>query len=357
VAVAHRFITVSCSIRLSLLILLSCLLAPPHAQAAESKLNLLIWSEYIDPEVVKDFQRAHQCRVVIDLFDEDAAMIAKLRNGGSRTYDIVVAPDHTIPRLRRLGLIRQLGSNALSSLPLIHPTFRSPSFDPENRYSMPYLWGTLCIYARKPAAGQLEPSWGLLFDPAAQPGAFLFSDSMRDVIGAALKYRGKSLNTTDKKALLDARDLILAAKRRSRGFEGGVGGKNKVLARRVSAAMAYSGDALRGAEEDPETICILPREGTQIWVDNLVVCSGAPNPGLAERFITFVSEPKVAARLANYLHYATPNEAARPWISPEALANPSIYPPKEVMDRLEFLQDLGKDSRLYDEVWSVIRVR
>ena len=325
--------------------------------AAQPSLNLLIWSEYIDPQVVADFERLNGCRVVIDLFEDESAMVAKIRNGGASQYDVVVAPDHTVPKLSKLQLLRPLHLDRLAAITNLESRFLNPPYDRGNRYSIPYLWGTLCVYARVPKGKTLVPSWGLFFDPKQQPDSFLLIDGMRDLMGAALKYRGHSLNTTNILELKEARDLILNAKRRSMGFEGGAGGKNKVLAKTVAAAMAYSGDALRGVKEDSETVCFIPKEGSQIWVDNLVVCSGAPHAELAEKFLAFLLEPRVSARLANFLNYATPNRESKVFLEPSLLNNPAVYPPPDVMSKLEFVEDLGRSTRLYDEVWTQIRTK
>ncbi|MGH9464128.1 MAG: ABC transporter substrate-binding protein, partial [Thermoanaerobaculia bacterium] len=141
----------------------------------------------------------------------------------------------------------------------------------------------------------------------------------------------------------------------SQGFEGGVGGKNKVLGRAVTAAVVYNGDAVRGTADDPETYYFVPREGGVIWVDNLVVPAEAPHRDAAERFINFILDPEVGAQLSNFNQYATPNKAAKPFINPDDLANPAIYPPAEIMAALEFVVDLGDDNRLYDEVWTQIK--
>ena len=146
-------------------------------------------------------------------------------------------------------------------------------------------------------------------------------------------------------------------KKRSLGFESGVGGKNRVLARTATAAMAYSGDAMRGMKEDIDTYYFIPREGSQIWVDNLAVCAKAPNRIVAEKFLNFILNPEVGARLADFNQYATPNKAALAFVHPDNLANPVIYPPGDVMKRLEFLRDLGKGTRAYDEVWTSLKAR
>jgi spermidine/putrescine transport system substrate-binding protein len=182
-------------------------------------------------------------------------------------------------------------------------------------------------------------------------------DSMRDTMGAALKYKSHSFNSTKAAELKEARDLVLAAKKRAVGFEASVGGKNKVVSKAARAAIVYSGEGARGMSEDIETQYFIPREGSQIWLDSLVILANAPNRPLAEKFLNFCLEPDIAARISNFTQFSTPNLTARAKIDPKLLNNPAIYPPDDVMAKLEFLTDLGPNLRLYDEVWTQIKSR
>ena len=326
-----------------------------RAAAPKNRLNLLMWSEYIDPKVVRDFETRFDCRVTLDVFEDLESMLAKLQQGGSSLYDVITPSDYVVPVLLRLKLLRTIRHENVPNLANIEPRFASPPFDPGNRFTVPYQWGTVGIYIRRRPGEALERTWGLLFDPAKQPGSFLLMDGIREMVGAALKYRGHSLNSTDRRELLEARDVLLEAKRRSAGFEGGVGGKNRVLAKAVRAAVAYNGDAVRGMRDDPETEFFVPEEGGEIWMDNLAIPVRAPHRDMAEKFIDFILEPEVGARVSNFNQYATPNRASLRFIDPKDLRNPAIYPPPGVSERLEFLRDLGPDSKLYDEVWTQVK--
>jgi spermidine/putrescine transport system substrate-binding protein len=322
---------------------------------AEDKLNLFIWSEYLPPTVVSEFEKRFHCKIVIDVYEDAENMLAKIQGGGASLYDIVVPPDYIVPALAKQNLISPLHKESLPNLKNVDPKFLNPPFDPENRFTVPYQWGTVGIYVRKPEGKSIEESWALFFDPKKQPGEILLMDTARDLIGAALKYKGRSFNSTDPKQLLEARDLLIDAKKRASGFAGSVGGKNKILDKSVKAAIVYSGEAARGMSEDAGTYYFIPREGSQIWVDNLVILANAPHRELAQRFLNFALEPKIGAEISNFTQFSTPNAAARKLIKPELLNNPAIYPPPETMEKLEFLKDLGKDSRLYDQIWTQIK--
>jgi spermidine/putrescine transport system substrate-binding protein len=339
------------------LVIGAALLGAVPRPAAANRLNVFIWSEYIDPAVVAEFERRFACKVVLDLYEEDGAMMAKLQAGGAALYDVVVPPDFRVPALIKLNLLAPLRKENLPNLKHLDPRFLGPAYDPEDRFTVPYQWGTVGLFVRRQAGRPLPDSWAVVFDPAQAWGPFVLMDAQRDLIGVALKYHQRSVNATDPAQLREARDLLVAAKRRSVGFDGSVGGKNKVLARSAAAAIVYSGEGARGMAEDPDTAYVLPKEGSVIWVDRLAVLAKAPHRDLAEQFVNFCLEPEIGARISNFTQFASPNLAARPFLKPDDLKNPAIYPPPELRERLEVVEHLGTNARLYDEVWTQVKTR
>jgi spermidine/putrescine transport system substrate-binding protein len=323
---------------------------------AEQKLNIFVYSEYLPPEVIAEFEKRFDCKVVIDFYEDSESMLAKIQAGGASLYDIVVPADYILSAMVKQVLLAPLRLENIPNLKNLEPTFKSPPYDPGNRYSVAYQWGTLGIYARK-SGGPIDLSWGVIFDRAKQPGPFILLDSMRDTIGAALKFKGSSMNSIDPNQLKGAADLIVGAKKRSVGFANTVGGKNKVLDRSVRAAVVFSGEAARAIVEDPDTFYFIPKEGSEIWVDNLSILAKAAHRDLAEKFINFILEPEIGAKISNKYQFATPNAAAKKFIDPILLKNPVIYPSEETMKSLEFLKDLGRDTRLYDQLWTSIKSR
>lgn len=325
--------------------------------AAEAKLNIFIWSEYLDPQVVKDFEQQFACKVTVDVYEDAESMLAKLQGGGTALYDLVVPPDHLVATMVKLNLLAPLRPANLPNLKNLDAKFANPPYDRGNQYSVAYQWGTVGLLVR-PAAGKPVPeTWGLMFDAKQQPGKFVLMDSVRDTLGAALKFKGHSLNSTEIPHLKEARDLVIEAKRRAAGFDGSVGAKNKVVGKSVAAAIVYSGEACRAMTDDASLRYIIPREGSQIWVDNLCIPAKAPHRDLAEKFINFALEAKTGARLANFGQFATANAAAKPFVKPDDAKNPAIYPPADVMAKLEFLEDLGAKTKLYDEAWTQVKAR
>lgn len=327
------------------------------ASGASKQLNLFIWSEYIDPEIVKSFEQKFDCKVNIDLYEDNESMLAKVQGGGAGLYDIVVPSDNIVPAMVKQKLLAPLRHENIPNLKNLEKKFINPSYDPNNNFSVAYQWGTLGILARRTADKPVPDSWGVLFDEKQKAGSFMLIDSVRDQVGAALKYLGYSVNSTDPKELKAARDLIIAAKKRSVGFDGSVGVKNKILAKTAQLGIVYSGEGVRAATEDTNLVYVIPKEGSILWVDNLVILSKAPHRDLAEQFLNFILSPEMGAKLSAYTQFSTPNREAKKLMKPEDLANTAVYPSAETMARLEFLTDPGAKIRLYDEVWTQIKAR
>lgn len=338
-----------------LILILVQVLNVTSAAALEKKLNIFIWSEYIDPAVVKEFERKFDCSVTLDLFEDNESMLAKIAAGGDAVYDVIFPSDYVLPSLKRRGLLKEFNQEAIPNLKNLEDKFRNYSQDPGNRFSAPYQWGTVGIYLRKKEGVTFDESWSLIFDPVKQPGPFVLIDSMREAFDAGLTYSGAKINSTDPKEIAAAEKLLKSAKERALGFDAGVAGKNKVLSRIANAAIVYSGDALKGMEEDPETYYFVPREGSEIWFDTMAIPAQAPHPELAHAFINYILDAKVGAQITNFNQYASPNAAAKPFIDRKILDNTSIYPSEAVLSRLTFLQDVGEATKLYDQAWTRVK--
>jgi len=321
----------------------------------KDKLHIFTWAEYLDPSVVADFERQFDCDIVFDYYEDTDSMLAKMVAGGDCLFDLVVPSDSDIGILINRGLLAQISKEEIPNLKNIDPKFEDTSFNPNYRYGIPYQWGTTGLYVRKTEGQTIDETWGLVFDPAQQPGPFILLEDMRACFGAALRYKGYSMNTTDPQELSEACDLLIAAKKRSLGFEGAMGCRNRVLSKAATAAMVYSGDAVRGSLQDPDTYYFVPREGGIVWQDIMSIPARAPNPELAKKFLNFILNPKIGARVADYNQMATPNKAALEFINPADRDNPDLYPSAEITARLGYIEDLGEKTRLYDELWTKVK--
>ncbi|WP_299430356.1 spermidine/putrescine ABC transporter substrate-binding protein [uncultured Meiothermus sp.] len=339
------------------LLALLILLTLPLAFAQQREMRLFIWSEYMDPAIIKAFEQRFNVRVRIDLYESNEDMLAKLQAGGVSQYDVIVPGDYIIPTLIQLRLIQPLDKSKIPNIRNLEPQFANPPFDPGNRFSVAYQWGMSGLMYRKDRV-PTPTSWSVILGPGAnQP--FVMMDSIREMMGAALRFQGRSINSRNAAEVRAAGQVLLNAKRNPRflGFEGGVGAKNRLVAGTATYAVVYNGDALRAAAENPNVGFVVPREGAALFLDNLAIPARAPNPEAAHQFINFILDARIGAQLSNFNRYATPNRASLPFITPADRRNPAIYPDAATMKKLEFVLDLGRDTRLYDEVWTAVKAR
>lgn len=338
------------------LLALGCSSGPDDPPAAARReLHLFNWPEYIDPAILADFEREHECKVVQETYGDNEELLAKLEAGGVSRYDVVIPSDYMVPTLIRKGLLAPLRHENIPNLSNLEVRFTSPAFDPGNQHTAAYVWGTTGLLVREPAGTRLAESWGLIFDPARQPGPFLLMDSMREMMSPALRYLGYGVNTTDPAEIAAARDLLRSTARRAAGWADGVSATDQVVNGTVVAAVVYNGDALKDLGKSPGLRYFVPQEGGEVWVDNMAIPAGAPNRDLAEQFINFMLDGRIGGRLANFNRGATPNRLAKPWVRPEDLENRAIYPGREQLEQLDFLTDLGPALRLYEEAWGQVK--
>ena len=324
-------------------------------------LRIFMWSDYIDPQVVKDFEKVRGVRVIIDTYESNEAMLAKLQGGGS-SYDIANPSNYFVQVMLRAKLLQPLQTDLIPNFKNVAAGFLNPGYDPGNVYTVPYQYAAtgLAYNAARYTPG--TESWSLIFGPT-DTLKFVLLDDPREVIGAALKYLGHSVNSASVPQLRAARDLLrrVVAKRGFLGFDGGPGTRNRLLAGDIDLGQIYVGDLLQGAAEDSRLRVFLPREGTTISTDTLVLLAASPNPALARDFINTVLEPKVSAAISNYTSYGNPNAAARPFLDPLLRDNPAFNPSQADLTsgKVELIEELpaGKPPRLYDRVWSELKSR
>jgi spermidine/putrescine transport system substrate-binding protein len=320
------------------------------------QLNLFIWSEYIDPEIISGFEKRHNVKVRLDYYESNEEMIAKLQSGLEGAYDLIVPSTYYIPTLINLNLIQPLDHSKLTNLGNLMPEYTQVEVDPGNRFTVPYQWGTSGLVARSETP--LPATWKIIFGDK-NPGNFLLFDTARDALGSALKFLGHSANTTNVAEIKIAGQLLIDTKKKPTfmGFDSGVGGLAKVIGEVATIAQVYSGEAIRASIEEENIAYLIPEEGCEQWLDLLAIPKGAANLELAHQFLNYILEPKVAAQLASFNSYATPNEKALAFIPDEDKYNPGMYPPEGLRKNMEYFKDLGNDSRLYEETWTMVKSR
>jgi spermidine/putrescine transport system substrate-binding protein len=269
-------------------------------------------------------------------------------------YDVVVMESRFVPALARGGLLAELHHQNLLNLKNLSASFRELAYDPGNRYSVPFNWGTTGLVVRSDLAAEPVTRWADLWDSRYAGRVGLWMGVPRDVISLTLKSLGYSANSENPAELEAALQRLLELKPGVLTLEDfDLYSSAGVLASgRAVIAMGYTIDVLEGSELNPAITYVYPQEGALLWNDTFVVPANSPNQYTAELFLNFIMRPEVNAGIANENQYATPNEAAYPFIEPEILNNPFIFPPNEDLIDAELIQPLSPEGqRLYDGIW------
>lgn len=330
--------------------------SPGGEQELAKELHVYNWSEYIDPEIYTDFEAEFGVKVIEDTFASNEDLLAKFQAGASG-YDLIVPSDYMVNIMNQLGLLAELNYDNIPNFSNIDEQFKDPPYDPGNKVSVPYQWGTTGIGYDADVFEEPPESWAYLFDPemaAPFAGKISMLNDPREALGAALKYLGYSLNTTDEAQLEEAKQLLLQQKEWVATYDS-EGYEDLLAAGETQLAHGWSGDFFMAAVEAPQIWYAIPVEGAVIWTDNLAIPKTANSQYTAEVFINYLLRPEVGAKVTNYTWYASPNKAATPFISEEITGEPAIYPPPEVMERLEFIRDVGEATTLYDRIWTEIK--
>ncbi len=327
------------------------LLAPVPLTGADRQLNVYIWSNYIAPETVRRFEERHHVRVNVDVYDSNEALIAKMQSGNV-DYDVVCPSTYTVQSLVAQGLLRALDFSALPHLSNVDPRFLGRGHDPGNRYSVPYFWGTTGIAYRKSRVGAVD-SWGALWDKRFR-GRILMLDDARETLGAALKWKGRSVNTTDPASLALAQRALVAQRPLVRAYNSS-NFEDVLLSGDVWLAQGWNGQFARAMAQDGDIQYVVPREGSMLFLDSLAIPRGAPHPELAHAFLDYVMEAEVAAEICRTMQYSTPNRAALALLPPAIRDNPAIFPSADVVARTEIIEDIGAATVLYDRLWTEVK--
>ncbi|HVT59570.1 MAG TPA: spermidine/putrescine ABC transporter substrate-binding protein [Thermoanaerobaculia bacterium] len=323
------------------------------ARGRQGKLNVYFWTNYLPEDVVAEFERRTGLEVTVDTYSANEALLAKLQSGVA-DYDVVVPSDYLLKVLIPQRLLRELDHARLPHLPNLDPRFLAQQFDPANRYSLPYLWGTTGLgYDKRKVAAPID-SWSAVFD-ARYAGRILMLDDEREVFAAALKLAGRSLNERDPAALRQAAARLAAQKSLVRTYNSS-DFANLLAAGDVDIAQGYNGELAKVVARQPERLAyVVPKEGGTLWIDNLAVPRTARHLDAAYRFLDYLLEAEVAARVVDGVRYASANRAAFRLIDAAIRNDPAIYPPPAVLGRCELMEDLGATTPLLDQLWTEIK--
>ncbi len=317
--------------------------------AEEKKLNFYNWDTYIGETTLDDFGKASGIETKMDLYADNDELFAKLREGNPG-YDVIIPTDSYVERMILANMIMPLDHGLIPNRKNIEPVFLDSAFDPGRKYSLPYMWGTQGLGYRKSKVDGVPDSWTWVFDSDRYSGRLaLLSEGVLEV---TLKYLGYSYNSKNPAEIKAAEALLIKQKPHIKVFAED-NGQDLLLSGEVDLTMEWNGDILQIMAEDDDISYVVPKEGSNVWQDRLCIPTGAPHPENAHTFINFVLEAEAGAAIADFIQYATPNNAARALLSDDYNKNPAIFPDSETLARCEAAIYLGEDvQRIKDEAWT-----
>ncbi|CAM2904291.1 extracellular solute-binding protein [Vibrio diazotrophicus] len=325
-----------------------------NAMANDQELYFYNWSEYIPSEVLEDFTKETGIKVIYSTYESNESMYAKLKTQGTG-YDLVVPSTYFVSKMRKEGMLLEIDKSKLSNFAGLDSNYLNKPFDPNNSYSIPYIWGATGIGINTDMLDKSNiHNWGDLWD-AKWEGQLMMMDDSREVFHIALVKLGYSPNTTDPKEIEAAYEELKKLMPNVLVFNSDFPA-NPYLAGEVSLGMLWNGSAYMAREEGANIDIIWPEKGAIFWMDSLAIPAGAANIEAAHKMIDFLLRPENAAKIAVEIGYPTPVKAAYKLLPEEFANDPSIFPPQAIMDSGEWQDEVGDVSVLYEEYFQKLKV-
>jgi len=319
------------------------------SSSTNGEVNVFNWGEYIDESLLEKFEAETGIKVNYTTYSDNESLYSIL-SSGSATYDVIVPSDYMISRMISEDMLEELDFDHIPNFSYIDEAYQNLEYDPTNAYSVPYTWGSVGIIYNTTMVDYVPDSWSVLWDESLS-GQILMFDNSRDALGIALKYLGYSQNSTDPAEITEAMDLLIQQKPLVQTYvmdqifdklEGG----------EAAVGPYYAGDAITMMEENPDLAYVVPKEGTNLFVDAMCIPKGAENKENAEAFINFMCDPENMAVNITYLGYSSPSSAAKELLDDALKNSPIAYPDASLMANMETFINLPQDILdLYDSEW------
>ena len=319
------------------------------------------WGEYIDESIIDEFQKETGIKVVYDMFETNEDMYSVIEAGGV-VYDAVCPSDYMIEKMIKNDMLAEIDFNNVPNVKNIDPKYMemSKAFDPENKYSVPYTWGTVGILYNTSMVKDDITSWGDLWNTKYQ-GNILMQDSVRDAFMVGEKLLGYSMNTTDKSELEKVKDKLIEQKPLVQAYVVDQV-RDKMIGGEAAIGVIYSGEMLYVQNEvakaggDFELKYVIPKEGTNVWIDSWVIPKNAKNKENAEKWIDFLNRPEIAKKNFEYITYPTPNKAAYDLLDKDLQENTALFPTDDMLKNSEVYKYIGDEGdNLYNELWKEVK--
>ena len=329
-----------------------------NSSSKENVVYVYNWGEYIDPETITMFEEETGIKVVYDEFETNEVMYPKVE-AGATAYDVICPSDYMIQKMIDNDLLAEINFDNVPNVKNIGQQYfdQSKEFDPENKYSVPYCFGTVGILYNKTMVDEPIDSWSVLWDEKYADN-ILMQDSVRDAFMVALKLNGYSMNTLDESELEKAKNALIEQKPLVQAYVIDQV-RDKMIGNEAAIGVIYSGEAIYTQRENPDLEYVIPKEGTNVWIDSWVIPKNAPNKENAEKFIDFMCREDIALMNFEYITYSTPNVAAQALIEDEDIKNSKIaFPDLSQYENLETFHYLGEEGdELYNNLWKEVKAQ
>jgi len=342
-------------ITLSLIIILSILLFlfTGCNSKSTSKITVYNWGDYIAEETIAKFEEQTGIKVIYEQYDSNEAMYTKLKSGAV-DYDVLFPSDYMVQKLIQEDMLLPLNYDKLPNYTNIDANFKNLGYDPNNTYSVPYMWGTLGILYNTTMVNEPVDSWSILWNETYS-NKIVMKDSPRDSFVPALRLLGYSINSTDPANWSEALTLLQQQKPLVQAYVADEV-RDKMIGEESALAVMYSGEALLAMEENPNLTYIIPKEGSNKWFDAMCIPASSTNAEGAQAFINFMCDINIAYENAYYIGYSTPISEAKKLLPQELQENPSAYPDTTILDTCEVFLDLGKEMGVFiGEKWNELK--
>ena len=320
------------------------------SEYANGTVNIFNWSEYIPDSTIKAFEEKYHIKVNYTTYSSNEEMLAKIQ-ASKGEYDLAVASDYMVDTMKKQNLLETIDMNSIPNFKNIGATFKNLSFDPGNKYSVPYTFGDAVIVVNmKKFPNANITSYADLWD-SQYKNSIVALDDERALIGIALKKLGYDMNETDPTKLEQAKEELIKLKPNITAFDSD-SPKTKLINGDATVGYVWSAEAYLAEQQNHDLKTFIPKEGVYLWQDNFIIPQGAKNKKNAQLFINYILDPKVDAEIAKAFPYSSPNLEAQKLIAPSILNNPTAYPTADVVANGEHLKDPGEALKTYDQIWT-----
>ena len=319
---------------------------------ATDKLYVYTWTQYTDEDLLKSFSTQTGIKVIADVYDSNETMLAKMQAGGGAAYSVIYPSDYVVRRLVQKNSLMPLDHSRLTGLENLFPRFQNPTYDPGNRYSVPLSWGTTGFIYNAQKLKEAPADWSYLWEHQQELAKRMtLLNDVREVMGATLRSLGYSYNSIQEPQVKQAYEKLRGLKPSVAAFDTDAW-KNRILAGNLLLAMCYSADAIAVRKENPNLQYIIPKSGSSLWTDTMVIPKTAPNPEGAYAWLNFILQPTVAAQLCQRLSFAVPNRVAVKQLPPQIRDDTNLFPAESILEKCERITPLGDFDSVYDRYWT-----